>query len=109
MAQGVAATTAKRNAMNHSNNCHSTEAGRLMIASTGHGASQTCIAAEDWDLLFYAVTERLGQCASHLLAAGSVPQPTASAMTFSSEVTECVDALAQLHADLRQHRNCIHE
>ena len=108
MAHGVAATTVKRSTMNHSI-CHSTEAGRLLIASTRHGASQTCIAAEDWDLLFYAVTERLRQCASHLLAAGSMPQPTASAMTISSEVTECVDALARLHSDLRQHRNCIHE
>lgn len=54
--------------MNHSI-CHPNETGCLLIARIGHGASQPVIATEDWDLLFHAVTERLRQCASHLLTA----------------------------------------
>lgn len=89
--------------MNHSIS-NATEAGRLLIATTGHSASQSGIATQDWDLLFCAVTERLGQCATHLLTIGSVAQQTPFVIRFSSDVLECVDALSQLHTDLRQQR-----
>lgn len=89
--------------MNHSI-CHPAEAGRLLIASTGHGVTQPGMATEDWDLLFCAVTDRLRQCASRLLAASSLPQPATSAITFSSDVLECVDALTRLHVVLSQQR-----
>ena len=94
--------------MNHSI-CHPAEAGRLLIASPGHGVSQTVMATEDWDLLFCALTERLRQSASNLLASGSLPQRTPSAISFSSEVLECVDALDRLYKDLRQRRPCLNE
>ena len=89
--------------MNHSIR-HPAEAGRLLIANTQHGVSQAGIATEDWDLLFCAVTDRLRQCANELLAAGSLPQQALPALSFSSEVLECIDALDRLHADLRQQR-----
>lgn len=94
--------------MNHLN-CHSTEAGRLLIASAGHGVSQSDIAAQDWDLLFSAVTQRLGQCANHLLAAGSPQQQTPAVIKFSNDVLECVADLNRLHAALRQQRSSIIE
>ena len=94
--------------MNHSI-CHLAEAGRLLIASPGHGVGQAGIAAEDWNLLFCAVTDRLRQCANDLLAAGSLLQQTPPAISFSSEVLECADALDRLHADLRQRRACLNE
>ncbi|WP_426144498.1 hypothetical protein [Polaromonas sp. DSR2-3-2] len=94
--------------MNHSIG-HPAEAGRLLIDGTKHGVSQTGIAAEDWNLLFCAVTDRLRQCANDLLAAGSLPQQTPSIILFSSEMLECVDALDQLHVDLRLQRSRLNE
>ena len=94
--------------MNHSI-CHPAEAGRLLVATAKQGVSQTGIAAEDWNLLFCAVTDRLRQCVNDLLAAGSLPQQTPPAISFSSEVLECADALDRLDADLRQRRACLNE
>ena len=94
--------------MNHSTR-HATETGRLLISSTGDGFSQSGISIEDWDLLFCAVTARLRQCANNLLYAGSLPQQTPSAISFSSEVLECVEAMAQLHAELRQPHPSVNE
>lgn len=90
-------------------NCHFTEAGRLPAASAGQGLSPSGMATQDWDLLFSAVSQRLGQCANHLLAAGSPQQQASAAISVSNDVLDCVADLTRLHTALRQQRSSIIE
>lgn len=63
------------------------------------------IGREDWDMLFRAVTYRLTHCATSVATSVYLPPAPQSASSIQAVVLECVEALEQLHAALRQQRS----
>lgn len=84
--------------------CQIPEVSSLLPGIAGHRFGQAEIALEDWDMMFRAVTYRLTQCATSVATSACLPPAPQSASAVQAVVLECVEALEQLHAALRQQR-----
>jgi hypothetical protein len=77
-------------------------AGSAPLSSASVPHARADIAIEDWDVLFSAVTVRLGLIVAERLVTTADPRPEVEVNRVRVNVLECVAALDQLHATLTE-------